>query len=85
MLTIDEQVFIILLVRLEERCQKEWVEFKAASGAGMKTAIPPGECGSLLQVVVLASALSWRTGCTWFIFLFLASSLCQALHVANKC
>ena len=38
MLTIEEQIFIILrLVKLQECCQKEWVDFKAAFEAGIKT------------------------------------------------
>ena len=48
MLTIDEQVSIILLlVILEECCQKEWVEFKAAFGTGVKTVLrsPQGNVG----------------------------------------
>lgn len=47
-LTIAEQVsMILLLVTLEECCQKEWVEFKAASGTGVKTVLrsPRGYVG----------------------------------------
>lgn len=40
MLTIGEQVFLILRsVNLEESCRSQWLEFKAAFDAGMKTVL----------------------------------------------
>ena len=85
MLTIEEQIFIILwLVKLQECCQKEWVEFKAAFGTGIKT-FSQGHVGVCYNTSVGICPLLEDMRCSWFTFQFLASCLCQALLVANNC
>lgn len=79
MLTTEEQIFIILwLVKLQECCcQKEWVDFKAAFGTGIKT-FSQGHVGVCYNTSVgicpLLEDMMFLVH-----FSILASSLCQAL------